>query len=67
MTEKMPEYFDAVLTIRFTTEDIVKDLISKGIENPDIDDILIDIDNRLYNMDFRNKDFNVYDSNHEEY
>ena len=67
MTDEMPEYFDAVLTIRFMTEDIVKDLISKGIENPDIDDIVIDIDNRLYNMDFRNKDFNVYDSNHEEY
>jgi hypothetical protein len=67
MTDEMPEYFDAVLTIRFMTEDIVKDLISKGIENPDIDDIVIDIDNRLYNTDFRNKDFNVYDSNHEEY
>jgi len=64
----LPEYFDAVLSIRFVTENIVKSLIEDGIENPDIDDVLSVIDSHLYS-DFKrsNSMFSVFDDNGEEY
>lgn len=64
----LPEYFDAVLSIRFVTENIVKSLIEDGIENPDIDDVLSVIDSQLYS-DFKrsNSMFSVFDDNGEEY
>jgi hypothetical protein len=64
----LPEYFDAVLNIRFTTEELIRGLAEDGIENPDLDDILIAIDARLYN-EFKSskRDFSVFDPRGEEY
>ena len=64
----LTEYFDAVLNIRFTTEELIRSLADDGIENPDLDDILIAIDARLYN-EFKSskRDFSVFDPSGEEY
>jgi hypothetical protein len=68
MKNDLPEYFDAVLNIRFTTEELIKILAEDGIENPDLDDILIAIDARLYN-EFKSskRDFSVFGPSGEEY
>jgi len=64
----LPEYFDAVLSVRFVTEDIVKMLIEDGIESPDLDDVFSVIDARLY-RDYKNSpgDFSLFDDKGEEY
>jgi hypothetical protein len=69
MSEKdMPEYFDAVLSVRYVTEDIVRELVASGNENPDLDDVLIHIDNLLH-TEFRStsRTFSLFDSSGEEY
>lgn len=64
----LPEYFDAVLSVRFDTEDLVESLVRSGIENPNIDDVLTAIDEILY-KDYKNSpgNFSLFDSNGEEY
>jgi hypothetical protein len=65
----LPEYFDAVLSIRFLTEEIINgQLDDEAKKNPTIDDILIAIDGLLY-RDYKNSpgDFSLFDDKGEEY
>lgn len=65
----LPEYFDAVMSIRFDTEELINgQLDSEAKENPTIDDLLIAIDSLLYKQFGHNgRTFAVYDNNGEEY
>lgn len=65
----LPEYFDAVLSIRFDTEDLINvHIADEAKDNPTVDDLLIAIDSLLY-QDFgrQGRLFTVYDDNEEEY
>lgn len=64
------DWYDAVLRIRFDSDALVEALKERdGIENPSVDDILIEIDGRLVEM-FGTRvpsEFDVFDSDGKEW
>jgi len=69
MSEKFPEWFAAQFVIRWDTSELVDFIRDKeGIVDVTIDDVLIEIDSRLYDRFGRsNAEFAVYDDSGEEY
>lgn len=64
----LPRWFDAFCRMRFDTEEIIERLKKDGIENPTVDDLVLDIDFRLDDLFGSNsKNFVIYDSNGEEW
>jgi hypothetical protein len=65
----LPRFFDAFCRMRFETEEIVKDLQEvQGVENPTVDDVILEIEIRLRNLfGSKSKDFVIYDSHGEEW
>ena len=65
----LPRWFDASYRMRFDTEEIVKDLQEvQGIENPTVDDVILEIEVRLRNLfGSKSKDFVIHDSHGEEW
>jgi hypothetical protein len=65
----LPRFFDAFCRMRFETEEIVKDLQEiQSIENPTVDDVILEIEIRLRNLfGSKSKDFVIYDSHGEEW
>jgi len=64
----LPRFFDAFCRMRFDTEEIIERLKKDGIENPTVDDLVLDIDFRLDDLFGSNsKNFVIYDSNGEEW
>jgi hypothetical protein len=66
---ELPRWFDAVLSIRFDTDELVEFIRDKeGIVDVTIDDLLIEVDGRLYQEFGRsNRNFVVCDDSGEEY
>ena len=64
------DWYDAVLRIRFDSDELIEALRERdGIDDPSVDDILIEIDGRLVEM-FGSQfpsEFVVFDSNGEEW
>lgn len=63
------DWYDAVLRIRFDSEELIESLSDRGVDNPTVDDILIEIDGRLvdiFGIHFPSE-FVVFDSNGEEW
>jgi len=69
MSEEFPRWFNASLSIRFDTDEIVKFLRDEEcIADVTIDDLLIEIDDRLYQEFGRStRNFVVSDDSGEEY
>lgn len=64
----LPRWFDAFCRIRFETEDIIERLKNHEIENPTVDDLILDIDFLLDDwFGSKSKDFVIYDSHGEEW
>ena len=65
---ELPSWFDAFCRMRFETEEIIQGLKDDGIENPIVDDLILDIDFRLDDLFGSNsKNFVIYDSHGEEW
>ena len=69
MSEEFPRWFNASLSIRFDTDELVKFLRDEEcIADVTIDDLLIEIDDRLYQEFGRStRNFVVSDDSGEEY
>lgn len=64
----LPTWFDAFCRMRFETEEIIERLKDDGIENPTVDDLILDIDLRLDDLfGSYSKNFVIYDSHGEEW
>lgn len=65
----IPDWFDAILRIRYNSDVLIEELQNDGIENVTIDDIMIAIDRRLTDLygHHASREFVVFDSDGEEW
>jgi len=65
----IPDWFDAILRIRYNSDVLIEELQKDGIENVTIDDIMIAIDRKLTDLygHRSSREFVVFDSDGEEW